>query len=218
MSSISGVSGSGSNAWAALNTQRSNHQARMFAKVDSDGSGSVDQAELTTMLDNVSEKTGASFDDAAKVFTSMDADNDGSLSATELDSGMKSLMQAQTSTLDFAQSRSASMEHGDGPGDAGGPPPGPPPRPPPGEASGSSSTASAGTTYDPLDTNEDGTVSLTERLAGSVQSDPLQALFKAIDTDSDGKINGTESEAFARKLTDLVSQVASNSNSLNEVA
>ena len=36
--------------------------------------------------------------------------------------------------------------------------------------------------------------------------------------DSDGKINGTESEAFARKLTDLVSQVASNSNSLNEVA
>ena len=61
-------------------------------------------------------------------------------------------------------------------------------------------------------------MSLAERLAGSAQSDPLQALFKAIDTDSNGKVSGAESEAFARKLTDLVSQVASSSNSLNEVA
>ena len=40
MSTISGVSGS-SNAWTAVNTQRSQHQAKMFAKVDTDGSGGV---------------------------------------------------------------------------------------------------------------------------------------------------------------------------------
>lgn len=80
MSTISGVSGSGSNAWAALNTQRTNHQAKMFAKVDSDGSGSVDQVELTTMLDKISQKTGASFGDTAKVFTSMDTNGDGTAS------------------------------------------------------------------------------------------------------------------------------------------
>ena len=207
MSTISGVSGSGSNAWAALNTQRTNHQARMFAKVDADGSGNVDQAELTTMLDHVSQKTGASFDDAAKVFTSMDANSDGSLSSDELDSGMKSLMQAQSSTVDFAQARKSGGSpdgEGGGPRGAGGPPPA--------GAAGGSSSASSSTTYDPLDTNQDGTVSLTERLAGNVKSDPLQALFKAIDSDNNGAVSSSESDAFAKKLTDLVSQATDNSS------
>ncbi len=211
MSTISGFSGSGSNAWAALNGQRTNHQTRMFAKVDSDGSGSVDQAELTTMLGKVSQKTGSSFDDAAKVFTSMDANSDGSLSSNELDSGMKSLMQAQSSTVDFAQARkSGSNPDGEsgGPHGAGGPPPGPPPT----GAAGNSSSASSSTTYDPLDTDQDGTVSLAERLAGSVKSDPLQALFKAIDSDNNGKVSNSESDAFAKKMTDLVSQAADNSS------
>ena len=212
MSTISGVSGSGSNAWAALNTQRSNHQAKMFAKVDSDGSGNVDQTELTTMLNHISQKTGASFDDAAKVFTSMDANSDSSLSSDELDSGMKSLMQAQSSTVDFAQARkSGGSPDGDegGPRGAGGPPPGPPPS---GAATGGSSSVSSSTTYDPLDTNQDGTVSLAERLAGSVKSDPVQALFKAIDSDNNGKVSSSESDAFAKKLTDLVSQAADDSS------
>ena len=38
MSSISGVSGL-SNAWANANTQRSQMQAKIFAKVDANGSG-----------------------------------------------------------------------------------------------------------------------------------------------------------------------------------
>ena len=84
MSTTSGVSGSGSNVWAALNTPRTNHQAKMFARVDTDGNGGVDQAELTTLLDKVSQKTGASFDDASKVFTTMDTNSDGSLSSDEL--------------------------------------------------------------------------------------------------------------------------------------
>jgi Ca2+-binding EF-hand superfamily protein len=216
MSTISGVGGSGSNAWTPLNTQRINHQAKMFAKVDSDGSGSVDQAELTTMLDKISGKTGASFGDATKVFTSMDTNSDGSLSADELGKGMKSLMQSQSSTVAFAQARKSGGGDpdgdGDGPHGAGGPPPGPPPAGAAGGSSSASGTSSSSTTYDPLDTNQDGTVSLAERLAGNIKSDPVQVLFKAMDTDNNGKVSSSESDAFAKKLTDLVSQASSNNS------
>lgn len=51
-------------------------------------------------------------------------------------------------------------------------------------------------------------MSLAERLAGSVKNDPVQALFKAMDTDNNGKVSSSESDAFAKKLTDLVSQAA----------
>jgi Ca2+-binding EF-hand superfamily protein len=212
MSSTSGISGAGSNALAALNAQRNNHQAKTFAKVDSDGSGGVDQAELSTLLDKVSQKTGASFEDAAKVFTTMDANGDASLSSAELDTGMKSLMQSQSSTVDFAQTRKAGGGKpdgdGDGPHGVGGPPPGPPPD----GAASASSTSSASTSYDPLDTNQDGTVSEAERLAGSITNDLVQALFKAMDTDNSGKVSSSESDAFAKKLSELVAQTADSSS------
>lgn len=195
MSTISGVGGSG-NAWAAAaSTQRANHQARMFAKVDSDGSGAVDQTELGTMLDTISQKTGTSFDDTAKVFASMDTDSDGSLTSDELDTGMKSVMPPPPSTMDFANAHQG----------AGGPPPGGPP-PDAAAGSGASSSSSSSTTYDPLDTNQDGTVSLAERLAGATQSDPVQELFKAMDANSDGKVSQTETDTFAKQLSDLVAQ------------
>ena len=104
MSTTSGVSGS-SNAWAALNTQRNQHQAKMFAKVDTDGNGSVNEAELSTMLSDISEKTGTSLGDSKELFTKMDSNSDGSLSSDELDAGMKALMPPPPSTMEFAQSR-----------------------------------------------------------------------------------------------------------------
>lgn len=295
MSTISGVSASnGSDPWAAMKAQRSQMQAKMFAKVDTDGNGSVNQTELGTMLDTVSQKTGATFDDAAKVFTAMDSNADGSLSSDELGEGMKSLMPPPPppSTMDFAQTRSSSgsastgsagddlfskldtdgsggvsndelqalfdkMASDSGASNTSGPsasdvfskldtngdgaltqtefdagrPQGPqdgqgvqgaggmPPPPPPGGgggpagAGGSSASSSASTTYDPLDSNQDGTVSLAERLAGSTKSDPVQALFKAMDANNDGAVNKTETEAFAQKLSDLVAQSANSSES-----
>ena len=77
MSSISGVSGS-SNAWAAVSAQRAQHQAKMFAKVDTDSSGGVDQTELSSMLSDVASKTGASLGDSQELFTKMDSNADGS--------------------------------------------------------------------------------------------------------------------------------------------
>ncbi|MGJ4748662.1 hypothetical protein ACQV5M_20040, partial [Leptospira sp. SA-E8] len=65
MSSISGISGA-SSAWSSMIAMRGNRPpggmdpAKMFAKVDSDGSGGVDKTELQTMLDDMSQKTGTS--------------------------------------------------------------------------------------------------------------------------------------------------------------
>ena len=85
MSTISGVSANGgSDPWAAMKAQRSQMQAKMFAKVDTDSNGSVNPSELGTMLDTIGQKTGATFDDAAKVLTAMDSNADGSLSSDEL--------------------------------------------------------------------------------------------------------------------------------------
>jgi Ca2+-binding EF-hand superfamily protein len=238
MSTISGVSGS-SNAWAALNTQRSQHQAKMFAKVDADSSGGVDQAELSTMLDDISKKTGTSLGDSKELFTKMDSNADGSLSSDELDAGMKALMPPPPSTMDFAQSRGMGGSDGsqddlfakvdtdgdgsvskdelqvladkmksdtgqdvvqdfskldtDGDGkltqtefEAGRPQPpegaqsaqgseGPKGPPPAGGPGGGKSASKSDTTYDPLDTNQDGTVSELERLVGELQSASAKA-------------------------------------------
>jgi Ca2+-binding EF-hand superfamily protein len=104
MSSISAVGGS-SDAWA---TMRSQMQARMFAKVDSNSDGSVDKTELNSMLSDISKVTGQSqsgnIDDT---FKSMDSNGDGKLSSDELAKGMENLM-PPPSTMDFAQSHSGS--------------------------------------------------------------------------------------------------------------
>ncbi|WP_114973855.1 EF-hand domain-containing protein [Rhodoferax ferrireducens] len=198
MSTISGVSGSG-DAWAAMKAQRSQMQAKMFAKVDTDSSGGVDKTELQGLLTDVAQKTGVTNDSSSsdELFSKMDSNSDGSLSSDELDQGMQSLMPPPPSTMDFAQSRSDSTSNEETRGADGTPPP-----PPPGGAGGSASAGS--TTYDPLDTNEDGTVSAQERLAGSSSSsstDAVQTLLKAIDTNDDKQISSDETDAFMEKLT-----------------
>lgn len=284
MSTISGVSGSsGNDPWAAMKAQRSQMQAKMFAKVDTDSSGGVDATELQTVMTDISKKTGTavSSEETAALFKQMDSNADGSLSSDEMAKGMQAMMQPPTSTMDFAQSRGMGGEGGSGgsqddlfakvdsngdgsisktemqammdkigkknasgatsstsssekfakldtngdgsvskaefeagrtahkaagghhPHEGGGPPP------TGGGGGGGVSSSSSATTYDPLDTNQDGTVSLAERLAGGTKTDPLQTLFKAMDSDSDGKISSSESNAFAKQLSDQLSQNSS---------
>ncbi|BEU95710.1 calcium-binding protein [Acidovorax sp. DW039] len=170
----------------------------LFGKVDSDGDGSVSKTELQALLEAMSggtaSKTGVSSDDA---FAALDADGDGSLSQAEFDAGRPS---------------------GDGPQAGGMPPPGGPGGP--GGAggprgAGGAQASSESTTYDPLDTNEDGVVSIAERLAGSSSTsgqDAITALFNAIDTDGDQSISSAESQSFIDQLTSQLKPSASNAS------
>lgn len=106
MSTLSGVSGS-SSAWAQMNTNRSQMQAKMFAKADTDSSGGVNQTELQSMLDDVASKTGVSNSTkTSELFSKIDSNSDGSLTSDELASGMANIL-PPPSTMDFAQSRSS---------------------------------------------------------------------------------------------------------------
>ena len=265
MSSISGVSGS-SNAWAAVSAQRAQHQAKMFAKVDTDSSGGVDQTELSSMLSDVASKTGASLGDSQELFTKMDSNADGSLSSDELDKGMKDLM-PPPSTMDFAQSRGMGGSNGsqddlfskvdtdsdgavsqdelqvltdkiksesgqdvsqdfslldaDGSGslsqaefNAGRPQPpagaqgpqgaqGPGGPPPSGGPGGAGKTESSSTTYDSLDTNQDGTVSEMERMVGE-----LQEAVASLASSSDASGNTTTNQQIAELAQKIYAQVA----------
>ena len=271
MSSISGVSGS-SNVWAAVSAQRAQHQAKMFAKVDTDSSGGVDQTELSSMLSDVASKTGASLGDSQELFTKMDSNADGSLSSDELDKGMKDLM-PPPSTMDFAQSRGMGGSNGsqddlfskvdtdsdgavsqdelqvltdkiksesgqdvsqdfslldaDGSGslsqaefDAGRPQPpagaqgpqgaqgsggpgGPGGPPPSGGPGGAGKTESSTTTYDSLDTNQDGTVSEMERMVGE-----LQEAVASLASSSDASGNTTTNQQIAELAQKIYAQVA----------
>jgi len=166
----------------------------LFGKVDSDGDGAVSQTELQALLEAMSggtaSKTGVSSD---QVFSQLDADGDGSLSEAEFDAGRPS----------GAEGEAGGMQAMGGM---------PPPPGGPGGAGGSSSAAS----YDPLDTNEDGVVSATERLAGStsnVEQDAITALFNAIDTDGDASISTSESQAFIDQLTRQAQSATTSSES-----
>ena len=151
-----------------------------FGKVDSDGDGAVSKTELQALLEAMSggtaSQTGVSSDDA---FAALDTDGDGSLTQAEFDAGR--------------------------PPEGSAPPAGGMPPPPGGpRGAGGAQDASATTTYDALDTNEDGVVSLTERLAGAtstLEQDAVSTLFSAIDTDGDQTISESESKTFIDQLT-----------------
>jgi len=227
MSTISGLGGS-NRSWDSgqQQTRKAEHEARMFAKVDSDGSGSVDATELAAMLQHGGQSSSDT--DSAALLKKMDTDGNGSLSSEELSQGMRDLMPPPSSTMDFAQSRAAANDDGNGDmfakldtdGDgklsraefeagrahhgthgAGGPPPV--------QAGGSSSgissaSSSSSTSIDPLDTNQDGTVSQIERLAGE-----LKELAQSGSSDNgNGSSGGLNSEiaALAQKLYDQISK------------
>lgn len=211
MSSITGVS-SGSSAWSsmgAISSSRAQMKEKLFSKVDSDSSGGVDATELQSMLDDIAKHTGTSSStSAADALKSLDSNGDGSLDADELDQGMKGLMPEPPSTMAFAQSRSEGGMQG-----AGGPPPPPPPSDDASSDASSTSSTSA-TSYDPLDTNQDGTVSAEERAAGEAK-EAMLALLKAVDTDGDKQISDSEFSKFEDMLSAAVQEAGSTSSSGN---
>ena len=208
MSTISGLGG-GNRSWGNApsaqsgESRKAEHEARRFAKVDSDGSGSVDATELASMLEKgpLSGQSG----DSAELLKKMDSDGDGSLSSDELSQGIRELMPPPASTLDFAQSRGAANddEAFDSPGAVGNGrrPSGPPPGGMSPAASSSTATTATSTDYDPLDVNQDGTVSQLERLAGQ-----LKELAKSGADDSGQGGGNSEIAALAQKLYDQIAR------------
>ena len=141
----------------------------LFAKVDSDGNGSISKDELTQL----SKKMGKTDTDSADQFAKLDTDKDGTLSQAEFDAGRP---QGQQGGTQGAGAMSPPPPPG-GMGAAGG-------------TEESSSTADS-TTYDALDTNEDGVVSEMERLAGE-----LKELAKnASGTNTSSSANGASSSS-----------------------
>ncbi len=151
-------------------TSAANQAKSLYSSLDSDSSGGVSQDELSSALSSALSSKGTSTTDsgslASNLFSSLDADSDGSVSEDEL-----------TSALQSAESNRPP------------PPPGPPPANDTGSASDptasdtsstsstsgtasgtSSASASSSTSYDPLDTNQDGYVSAEERFAGAMAS------------------------------------------------
>lgn len=215
MSTISGLGGA-DRSWQTSSSRKAEHEARLFAKIDSDGSGGVDATELASMLEHAGQSG-----DSGELLKQMDSDGDGSLNSEELSQGMRELMPPPASTLAFAQSRGAANDadsdafaeldsDGDGqlsraefeagkpqrpeggprgPGGPGGPPP----------ASGSGETGATSTDYDPLDANQDGTVSQIEHLAGQLKE-------LAQTTSDAGQGVDTEIAALAQKLYDQLSR------------
>ena len=179
----------------------------LFGKVDADGSGTLDETELQTLLDQVSN--GSSDSEAAtNMLAALDTDDDGSLSQTEFDAG-----RPQGGGMEAMGGNRPPPPPGGmgGMGGAGGA----------SSADSTSSTASssATTTYDPLDTNEDGKVSELERAAADTDASALDKLFSSADADSDGQLSKTELTDFvqqlAEQLTSQYTQVASGNFSNN---
>ena len=153
----------------------------LFAKADADGDSLVSKVEMQILLAKMTgegaEGTSSTEDTSAsdELFAKLDSDGDGSLSQTEFDAGRPD----------------AGGQAAQAPGGA----------PPAGGPGGGGGGVAGVTTYDPLDTNEDGEVSLAERMAGNVSSDAVQALLEAVDTDGDSEVSSEESEAFVQALS-----------------
>lgn len=108
-------------------------QEQLFSKVDTNGDKSIDQTELTSFLDYVSEKTGSSID-AASTLEALDRDGNGSISESELQENASALFDQLRAQMMGSQMGSA-------------------PPPPPGDPS---------ELFSSIDTDSDGSISKTE--------------------------------------------------------
>jgi len=89
---INGISGSSgySTQMQMQGMQKRQGSAERFNKLDSDGNGTINQAELQTVADKFSEITGQQMN-VEEVTATYDADNDGLLGKDEMQSMMMGL-------------------------------------------------------------------------------------------------------------------------------
>ena len=126
--------------------------SKVFSDLDTDKDGKVNKDEFVSGL----ASKGVSADDATKQFDAIDTQKTGSITQSDLETAIKSGTFAPPRPADGAGGAGGAHAHG------GKPPEGA------GGAGGAGSASSSTKTYDPADTNEDGTVSSQEQLVYSV--------------------------------------------------
>jgi len=134
-----------------------------FKKIDSANKGFITESDLASAIVKFSpEGMSLSQADAEQVakeaFTRMDTDTDGQVTSREF--------------------QDAAPRGPEGGGPQAGRPPGPPQGPPPGGGQGGprgpdAKAASSTESFDPADTNQDGTVSEVERIADAIKQQAL---------------------------------------------
>ncbi|MDP1632914.1 MAG: EF-hand domain-containing protein [Caulobacter sp.] len=180
----------------------------------SESGGANFSSETMGTLLSLQQTSGGRDAHLSEMFAKADTNGDGNLTADELATDMAVNRQPGQAdpTSQISEIMSAADSNGDGSlsldefkaGAPKGPPPGPPPPPPPPP---SDSASSDETTTDPLDTNGDGKVSMSELLASlqttdsaasgtaSGASDLLARLIKQLSTDTDPAASATVSLA-----------------------
>ena len=103
MSLLTTISGAAS-AWTAAGVK-----AKAFARVDGNGDGSVDKAELQTAFDAVAAKTGREARDAEAVIARIDQNGDGAVTRLEIRAHLHDLKPAPASTVELAGRESSAQ-------------------------------------------------------------------------------------------------------------
>lgn len=165
----------------------------LFSKLDTQNKGYLESSDLASALGSNSSSTSSA--SAEEVFKSLDSDSDGKLTKSELTSGLKQVQEQLDSQFQAMRTK--------GKGDM---PPPPPPQGGNGDADSdtdsSSTSSSQSASYDPADTNKDGTVSATEALAYALSNS------SSTSSSSDASTSSSSTDTTASN-TDIANALAS---------
>ena len=163
----------------------------LFSKLDTQNKGYLESSDLASALGSNSSSTSSA--SAEEVFKSLDSDSDGKLTKTELSDGLKKVQDQLENSFQAMRTK--------GKGDM---PPPPPPQGGNGDADSDtdSTSSSQSASYDPADTNKDGTVSATEALAYALSNS------SSTSSSSDASTSSSSTDTTASN-TDITNALAS---------
>ncbi len=161
----------------------------LFSKLDTQNKGYLESSDLASALGSNSSSTSSA--SAEEVFKSLDSDSDGKLTKTELSDGLKKVQDQLESSFQAMRTK--------GKGDM---PPPPPPQGGNGDADSDTDSSSQSASYDPADTNKDGTVSATEALAYALSNS------SSTSSSSDASTSSSSTDTTASN-TDIANALAS---------
>ncbi|NBF08232.1 XopAW family type III secretion system calcium-binding effector [Pseudomonas sp. Fl4BN1] len=183
---IGSVSSNHSSCYSSSSTSSTSRgqqlQKELFAKLDSNGDGAVDQDELKNALSQKSDNR--ILVSLSKNFSDLDTDGNGSLSSDEM-AAMAPPAHDHAPNTELADALLSALDsNGDGVISSD-------------ELNSGLSSAGSKQIFSALDKNQDGTVSLDELAASLAPPQPPQQgsgnqLFSQLDSDSDGSISATE--------------------------